>query len=271
MHTIKIRILLVAAILTLVSAPAAYAATSTTGTIDSTQKYAWGEALGWVNMAPTGGNITITDTSVQGSAWSSAFGWINFGPFQNATGVTNTPAGKLGGFAWSENLGWISMSGVTIDANGVLTGVAGVQGTRAGRINFSCDRCKVVSTWRPPVADATGAPSNSSAQSSNATSTPTNDAGKNAGKGFWAQIRHGIAQLGKNIWRIFKAIGKAIWRAITAFGKFIWHWIIKLWHYKILFFLFFIVLLAGIIWLIVAWRRRHDDEEEDNKTRRRPE
>ncbi|NDE67970.1 tryptophan-rich sensory protein [bacterium] len=128
-------------------------ASETSGTISDTSKYAWGENIGWINFAPTQGQIyeglSVTDTAVTGYAWSSNFGWINFNPTNSGQGVTNTTGGVLGGSAWIQNLGWLSMSGVTIDSSGVLRGVAGVASTTVGRVSFDCDHCTVTTDWRP--------------------------------------------------------------------------------------------------------------------------
>ena len=125
-------------------------ASITDGTIYDTYKYAWGENIGWINFAPTdAGNsyigLHITDSEVTGYAWSSELGWINFEP--TYSGVTNNCSGQLGGYAWSSALGWISMDGVTINSSGKFTGMAGVEGSAAGRINFSCDQCDVRTDW----------------------------------------------------------------------------------------------------------------------------
>lgn len=128
------------------------------GVVDSNNKYAWGENLGWVNFGATGGNIAITDDKITGFAWSQAYGWINFGPFSNYSGVTNNASSVLGGHAWSSSLGWIAMNGVTIDTNtGVFGGIAGTPANPAGRINFGCSTCKVSTNWRPGSAAITTA------------------------------------------------------------------------------------------------------------------
>jgi len=124
-------------------------ASETNGTINSSYKFAWGENLGWVNMAPqTGGGLSITDSAVTGYAWTSAAGWLNF----SADGVTNTSEGVLGGSAWSSQKGWIDFTGVTINSSGVFTGTAGTEGSTAGRISFDCDNCEVRTDWRPASA-----------------------------------------------------------------------------------------------------------------------
>lgn len=120
-------------------------ASESDGTI-SANSYTWGENIGWINFSLLNGNIHITDTAVTGFAWSANYGWINLSPASG--GVTNTCLGTLGGNAWSSGLGWIPFSGVTINASGKFTGMAGTVGSTAGRINFDCANCNVTTDWR---------------------------------------------------------------------------------------------------------------------------
>ena len=142
--------LLVLSALTLIALPAF--ASQTVGTISNAQ-YSWGENLGWINFAPTTGGsysgLTVTDSAVTGYAWSATAGWINFNPTHSGQGVTNTSSGQLGGSAWVAGLGWLPMNGVTINASGKFTGIAGTQGSTVGRLSFDCDQCNVVTDWRP--------------------------------------------------------------------------------------------------------------------------
>ncbi|MEJ0053951.1 MAG: hypothetical protein WDN10_04495 [bacterium] len=128
-------------------------ASETSGTVLDSQKFGWGDKIGWINFAPTDGSeyvgLVITDSAVTGFAWSRDFGWIRFDPPNSGQGVTNTPEGVLGGSAWVASLGWISMEGVTINQNGEFTGIAGVAGTDTARISFDCSRCGVQTDWRP--------------------------------------------------------------------------------------------------------------------------
>ena len=125
--------------------PAFSFASQTNGTIASSS-YAWGENLGWVNFGCQNCNVHVTDTALTGYAWSKSDGWINLSP-ASSTGVTNNCLGQLGGDAWSSHLGWINFSGATINASGTFSGIAGTPGTKAGRINFSCDNCNVQTDW----------------------------------------------------------------------------------------------------------------------------
>ena len=133
-----------------------------TGSVDSTNKYAWGNIAGWVNFASTNGNVTVTDTAVTGYAWSTDDGWINLSP--TSGGVTNDGKGNLGGFAWDELNGWVSFQGVTIDVNGIFHGEAtGVTTTGSQNIlNFDCAHCKVQTSWHASVTTNPTSTTNSS-------------------------------------------------------------------------------------------------------------
>ena len=122
------------------------------GNIDSTDKYAWGDRIGWMNFSTTGGNINVTDSALTGHVWSANYGWINLNPTQG--GVINNSQGNLSGKAWGEQLGWVNFSGVSINSSGVFTGTATVD--NGGQISFGCDNCKVVTTWRPPATGGGG-------------------------------------------------------------------------------------------------------------------
>lgn len=131
------------ALVFLASASFAYAST-TSGTIDSTYKYGWSNAGGFVNFAPTNGGLTITDSTITGYVWAANTGWINFDTAQS--GVTNNGEGTLAGFAWSTGEGWLSFTGVTIDSNGKFHGTAtGANST----LTFDCTNCDVRTDWRP--------------------------------------------------------------------------------------------------------------------------
>lgn len=79
------RRLLIATALAAVAA-AAPAAASTTSNIDSANRFAWGENIGWINF----------DGSSTG------------GPTAR---VSVNAAGQFSGFAWGENVGWINFDG----------------------------------------------------------------------------------------------------------------------------------------------------------------
>src|SRR5262245_50292447 len=81
-----------------------------TGTIDTTDKFAWGENIGWINFGCDNCAVQITDSEMTGNAWASQFGWINLNPTNG--GVENDGTGTLSGFAWGANIGWIDFDGV---------------------------------------------------------------------------------------------------------------------------------------------------------------
>src|SRR5882672_7987722 len=86
------------------SFPAGFLLASTSdGTIDATNKYAWGEQTGWLNFGNANGNVHVTNTALTGDVWSDNFGWINLAPA--GSGVVNDGSGNLSGQAWGEELG----------------------------------------------------------------------------------------------------------------------------------------------------------------------
>lgn len=122
-------------------------ASGTTGTINSANKYAWSENLGWVNFGDSDGNVQVTDSGLTGYAWSENAGWLNLNPTNG--GVSNTTGGILSGYAWGENIGWVDFNptggGVSIDSSGYFSGYA--YGENAGWISFNCsnaDSCGTV-------------------------------------------------------------------------------------------------------------------------------
>lgn len=104
---------------------------------------------GKVNLAPTNGGVTITNTQATGFAWGNYVGWINFGPFNNNSsgGVSvscSAGTATLSGYAWGQNTGWINFGPFTggntaqqvqIDSSGNLTGYAWAQ--NAGWLDFT--------------------------------------------------------------------------------------------------------------------------------------
>lgn len=125
----------------------AYAATN----IDSTNKWAWGTNVGWINFAPTHGGVTVYSDHLEGYAWGENIGWIRLGThtgggthtYANTTkdnyGVNRDANGNLSGYAWGTNVGWINFNpsdgGVTIDpATGSFDGYA--WGENVGWIHF---------------------------------------------------------------------------------------------------------------------------------------
>ena len=47
-------------------------------TIDSTNAYAWGENIGWVNFGTSQGAVSISNADMRGYAWGENIGWISF-------------------------------------------------------------------------------------------------------------------------------------------------------------------------------------------------
>jgi len=93
-----------------------------TGRIDSTNKWAWGTNIGWINFAPEHGAITVYTDHLEGYAWGENVGWIRVGTHEgggahtygntSATdyGVNRDSSGNLSGFAWGTNIGWINFN-----------------------------------------------------------------------------------------------------------------------------------------------------------------
>ncbi len=112
------------------------------GNIDSTNKWAWGGNVGWLNFNPThGGGVTVYDDHLEGYAWAENIGWVRLGTYTGGGthtygntaagnyGVNNDGSGNLSGYAWSANAGWINFNPshgqVTIDsATGEFDGYA---------------------------------------------------------------------------------------------------------------------------------------------------
>ncbi|TSC90893.1 MAG: glycoside hydrolase [Parcubacteria group bacterium Licking1014_17] len=143
-----------------------------TGTIDSSDKYAWSENLGWVNFGALQGSVIISDSDMSGYAWSENGGWVSLNCSNTDScatvnyGVKNTVVGSLSGYAWGENIGWINFQptagGVTINKDGYFEGYA--WGENIGWVNFNCSNqnsCgavdfKVKTSWRPGVLGGQG-------------------------------------------------------------------------------------------------------------------
>jgi hypothetical protein len=121
------------------------------GNIDVTDRWAWGTNVGWINLNPTDGGITVYDDHLEGYAWAENIGWIKLGtctggsPCTHANtsstdyGVNNDGSGNLSGCAWGTNVGWInfnpSHNQVTIDpATGEFDGYAWAE--NVGWIHF---------------------------------------------------------------------------------------------------------------------------------------
>lgn len=152
-HTIKSS-LSILVLLCLLALPVFVSASNTDGTIDATNKYAWGQNIGWINFGTSQGNVHVTDSQLTGYAWTENTGWINLNP-STSNYVHNDSNGTLSGYAWGEGTGYIDFTGVTIDSTGYFHGYA--SSTISGKISFNCtngNSCgssnfAVQTDWRP--------------------------------------------------------------------------------------------------------------------------
>lgn len=152
-------------------------ASTSTGTIDPTYRYAWGENIGWIDFACSNCGITVTDSGLSGYALNENVGWIYLND------VDNDSEGNLSGYAWSENTGWINFNpangGVIINSSGEFTGSA--LSENAGWIIFSGDYA-VKTDWRPYSARSGGGGGGMSPSAYNPpappVSSPTNPKGE---------------------------------------------------------------------------------------------
>jgi hypothetical protein len=122
--------------------------------MDSTNRYAWGENVGWADAGPTNHEVTVhyvegTGGWLSGYAWSENIGWIMMGSAgggayanisSNSWGVNLAANGDLSGYAWGENVGWIHFEQTqglpTVDiANGEFSGHA--WGENIGWLKFN--------------------------------------------------------------------------------------------------------------------------------------
>jgi peptidoglycan hydrolase-like protein with peptidoglycan-binding domain len=104
--------------------------------------HVWGDGIGWVNLAPTGGGLTINPTTgeVSGKAYANVGSWINFSP---------------------TTVGGGTHVGVTINSGGQFIGWAYVSGVHGGWMKFDCagvGTC-VQTDWRSVPNRTTGVPS----------------------------------------------------------------------------------------------------------------
>lgn len=139
-------------------------ASETDGTIDSSngKAYVISGDFGSIYFNTTNGDVHVTDGGLSGYAWGDELGWINLAPTNG--GVDNDGEGNLSGYAWGQHTGWInfdpSNGGVTIDDDGIFHGYA--WGQNVGWISFNCadeslcgtDDYKVETDWRPESARA---------------------------------------------------------------------------------------------------------------------
>ena len=143
----------------------------------ASERYAWNDAIGWIDFGND--QVEVTSTELTGYA-SSNVGYIALDcattpapPTPSCTGgagdwgVVNDGSGNLSGWGWNDNIGWISFSGaspsygVTFNtSSGVFSGWA--WNDVVGWISFNCNNSgigstcsvsdyKVVTTLSPPA------------------------------------------------------------------------------------------------------------------------
>ena len=143
-------------------------ASSTSGTIDATNRYAWTENAGWLDFGGSYGSVSVTDSAISGYAYGENIGWVSLNCSNDTScaavdyKVANNGEGTLTGYAWGENAGWIKFNpdngGVSIDSSGNFSGYA--YGENIGWIVFNCSTTsscatvdyKVSTDWRPRSA-----------------------------------------------------------------------------------------------------------------------
>ncbi|MBP9715642.1 MAG: carboxypeptidase regulatory-like domain-containing protein [Candidatus Pacebacteria bacterium] len=160
----------------LVNKPYIINASTTLGTIDAVHKNAKGVDNKdiKINFGLFKGsiNVKVTDGGLSGFAWGEGIGWVNLAPSDG--GVVNNGEGILSGYATSEFGGWINFKGVNITSDGEFMGYATSE--KFGRISFNCkndNSCNqedysVSTDWRPISIRADG----SSAPDTVASTTP---------------------------------------------------------------------------------------------------
>lgn len=122
------------------------AANTSSGGIDASSKYVWGENVGWINFGTSEGAVSVNDSALSGYAWGENTGWLSLNCSNTSSCATvdykvaGDGSGNLSGYAWGENIGWVNFSptfgGVTIDVNGNFAGYA--WGENIGWIVFNC-------------------------------------------------------------------------------------------------------------------------------------
>ncbi|HVM73591.1 MAG TPA: peptidoglycan-binding domain-containing protein [Candidatus Paceibacterota bacterium] len=157
----------------LILLPFAADASTTNGTIDGTNRWAWSASAGWIDFGTTAGNIHVTDSALSGYAYGENTGWISLNCSNTNScadddyAVANDGTGTLSGYAWGAATGWINFAptggGVTINSSGVFSGDAYAEDI--GWIVFTTDH-PVTTDWRhissspSPATGGNGAPLN---------------------------------------------------------------------------------------------------------------
>jgi hypothetical protein len=137
-------------------------------TIDSTNKFAWGENIGWANWEGDVSNgVVVGQAFCSGYIWCENVGWICMGDGSpddgheysntNATdfGVNVDASCTLRGFAWGENIGWVNFENTGSAAfdpfSGTLSGYA--WGENVGWMSLSNIHAFVQTTSLDPGPD----------------------------------------------------------------------------------------------------------------------
>lgn len=157
--------------ITLSVVPIATFASSTDGTIDVVNRYAWNENSGWLDFGDTNGNVHVTDSALTGYVWGENVGWVSLNCSNDSScgtvnyKVANDGSGNLSGHGWGENVGWIDFAptggGVSISASGVFSGYAWSE--NLGWINFTITN-PVTTDWRPASARQSATPASAPAR-----------------------------------------------------------------------------------------------------------
>jgi len=107
--------------------------------VDATNKYAWGENIGFMNWRDAGDpassqGVVFNGDHLAGWIWGENIGWIHVGdgagPYSNTSGTdfgvnVDPSTGELSGYAWAENVGWINFGTTpTIGADGARLDLA---------------------------------------------------------------------------------------------------------------------------------------------------
>lgn len=94
-----------------------------TSNISPTNKWSWGENIGFMNWrdagTPTGDQgVEAMGNHLAGYVWCENIGWMNVGngsgPYANTNNTNygvNVASGFLEGYAWTENAGWVNFEG----------------------------------------------------------------------------------------------------------------------------------------------------------------
>ena len=93
-----------------------------TGNIDTTDKWAWGTSVGWINFNPIDVGVTVYSDHLEGYVWAENVGWIRLGSHEGGGphaygntapdnyGVNRDGDGDLSGYAWATNVGWVNFN-----------------------------------------------------------------------------------------------------------------------------------------------------------------